>query len=166
MLLLHVHPDPPSSTISGSRGAELAFEVQREDTPLAFTKRASAVLPIAPILVPTLSKKHRWYCDYCWCNCEGVVTERMKERESFLDGQWYRGKVRLQSGKGRLATRKRRAARWDRGRGGRERERESGRVWQGRCGVWWSLQALLKCSRTGWKKQSTDIIRRPVKSDV
>ena len=71
----------------------------------------------------------------------------MKERESLLDEQWYRGRVRPQFRKDKLETRGRtkngrREARCERERvsereSGRERERkresESGRVWQGRC---------------------------------
>lgn len=65
-----------------------------------------AVLPIVQIPIPTLSRKHHRHPDCRWCDCERAATERMKERESFLDGQWYRGKVQAQFRKGKLeATR-------------------------------------------------------------
>lgn len=104
-----------------------------------YDKRAIAVLPIVQNLIPTLSRKDR-HCDCCWCDCEGAATEWMKERESFLDGQWYRSKVLIQFRTGKLeATRNGEQER------GAVRERE--RVARSVRAV--KFQALLKCSRPG-----------------
>lgn len=94
----------------------------KKESPLFHEEGGIAVLPIGQIPIPTLSRKHR-HCDCCWCDCERAATERMKERESFLDGQWNRGRVRVQFRKGKLETTK-----------NGEQERGAARERAGACG--------------------------------
>lgn len=91
----------------------------------------------------------------------------MKERESLLDEQWYRGRVRAQFRKDKLETRgrtkngrrevqcERETKRVSERVGGRGRGRERKRARAGACGKVGAcvravkLRALLKCSRPG-----------------
>lgn len=87
-----------------SRIVKEIYKIKKE-LPLFHKKNGIAVLPIEQTVIPTLSRKHRHH-DRCWYDNERAATERMKERESFLDGQWYRGKVRVQFRKSKLEATK------------------------------------------------------------
>lgn len=121
-------PASSSSVACRHQNSPKVFDTAEKGTALFHEKGGIAVLSTGRILILTLSRKHRHH-DCWWCDCERAVTERMKERESLLDEQWYRGRVRAQFRKDKLETRGR--TKNGRRKARCEREREWAREWVG-----------------------------------